>query len=946
MEVYVMPIRARIFIIITVIVGLITLANVVIGISFTQDRLLETIRTDMTGINEIADKFVSTKISLLKSDAATAARHLYGLPAAEMHRVLEEQTNAYEDFMALTVFDRDGIVASYGEIPTPADRLNTSEYLQRAFQGESVISTTRIDAATGELVLHVCVPIDQDRVLSVTLPGMIFSEVLADIRVWESGNVFILDESGTLIANMRDFMVLERYNFIERAKTNPEDRTIGAFFEQMVTGGSGVGTYDYLGIERLCSWKSLTDSALGWSIATVAPLRESPAAGVQNSLILGAVVFFAFGVLGAFLASKSVARPFYLIEQQNTHLEELHELAMSASEAKSSFLANTSHEMRTPLNAVIGLSELTLSGDELKGEARENIEKVYRSGVTLLGIVNDILDLSKIESGKFELIPIEYDIPSIINDTVTLNIIRIGSKPIQFHLHVEGSLPSKLFGDELRVKQIFNNLLSNAFKYTKEGAVDWTITCERDGDSVWLVSSVKDSGIGIRPEDVSKLFSDYNQVDTKSNRSIEGTGLGLSITKKMVEMMDGEITVTSVYGEGSCFTVRLRQKYVSDVVIGDSVAQSLAAFKYFDIRRTRNDKLVRLKLPYAKVLVVDDVLTNLDVARGVLKHYEMQVDCVTSGQKAIDLVRSAEVKYNAIFMDHMMPEMDGIEATRIIREEIGTEYARTVPILALTANAITGNEEIFLAQGFQAFLSKPIDIMAMDAAIRQWVRDRSQESGHSYTPTLAEAEAAQTEAEAATREAAEAERSGLWELDGFFYQKGLERFAGDEEIYLDVVKSFVKNTPPLLEQVRLVTAENLADYAVVVHGIKSSSRSIGAEAVGEQASALELAAKAGDFAIVVSENSDFVKASETLLAGLGAALQTIAAEEQKPEKAEPDAEVLAALREACLVFDIDGVDQAMKELESYEYASGTELIEWIREKVGIMGFKEITSRLS
>jgi CheY-like chemotaxis protein/anti-sigma regulatory factor (Ser/Thr protein kinase) len=402
-------------------------------------------------------------------------------------------------------------------------------------------------------------------------------------------------------------------------------------------------------------------------------------------------------------------------------------MTRSAADAKSNFLASMSHEMRTPLNAIIGLSELSLSSGELRGEAAENVAKVYNSGVSLLGLVNDILDLSKIEAGKFEVLPADYDLPSLINDTVNLNAMRIGEKPITFDLEVDGSLFSTLFGDELRIKQVFNNLLSNAFKYTKEGTVCWSVSTERDGDDVWLVSEVRDTGIGIRAEDVDKLFASYSQVDVKSHRTVEGTGLGLSITKNLVQMMDGEIGVESVYGKGTTFRVRLRQGFVNDTPIGETVARNLKKFEYFDQQRDRSEKLVRIRLPYARVLVVDDVQVNLDVACGMMKPYQMQIDCATSGKEAIELIKAEEVRYNAIFMDHMMPEMDGIEATRIIREEIGTEYAQTVPIIALTANAIVGNEEMFLSKGFQAFLSKPIDIQRMDQVIRAWVRDKELE---------------------------------------------------------------------------------------------------------------------------------------------------------------------------------------------------------------------------
>jgi signal transduction histidine kinase/DNA-binding response OmpR family regulator/HPt (histidine-containing phosphotransfer) domain-containing protein len=640
------------------------------------------------------------------------------------------------------------------------------------------------------------------------------------------------------------------------------------------------------------------------------------------------------------------------------------EEAVASAEAKSSFLANMSHEMRTPLNAIIGLSQLTLESGRLEDEEDENIGKVYNSAITLLGLINDILDLSKIESGKFEIIPVEYDTPSLINDTVTLNSVRIGSRPITFQLHIDENLPNLLKGDDLRIKQMFNNLLSNAFKYTREGQVDWTLTCERDEDGLWLISTVKDTGIGIRPEDLKKLFSDYNQVDTKSNRKIEGTGLGLAITRRMAEMMGGSITVESEYGLGTTFTMKIRQESAGSNVIGPEVAAKLCHFSYSDHKRDRSAKLVRAYIPYARILIVDDVSINLDVARGLLRPYGMKVDCVMSGPDAIRLIREEKVKYNAVFMDHMMPGMDGIEAVRIIREEIGTEYAKNVPIIALTANAIVGNEEMFLSKGFQAFLSKPIDIMAMDTAINRWVRDKTLEKelteqrgadmrsgtdrrkkdrrrSTDRRQNRAQPPAAQTAAE--TPAFLEMDQ---WDAHGVDFHRGLEHFGGDMESYIRVLKSYVKNTPGLLDQIRACTEEGLDNYRIVVHGIKSASRSIGAEELGEKAESLEFAARDGNFDFIRQTNESFIEDTEKTAAGLSSLLAKIDAENPKPLKAAPDREALAALREAASAFDADGADSAMETLEAHRYESGAELVAWLREQIDMSEFTKIEERLT
>jgi signal transduction histidine kinase/CheY-like chemotaxis protein len=929
--------RIKVFLVIVSVVVMITAANMGMGMLFTQDSLLETVESDMTVVADIADKLITGQINLLKANASAAAHHLQGLSGETLRKELIVQTGAYENFLGLTVFDREGVVGSYGNSLTSTTLLLDGEYVQKAFAGERVISTTYLDYTTWKTVFCVCVPILGDRVLAVTVPGQIFSDLLRDFRVWETGNIFMFDAEGTVIANYREDMVEERSNFIEMAKTDPAMKASGEFSERMIGGERGAGSYVYQESEQMCVYTPITESQVGWVLAVAAPLSESPAAHVQEGLTFAAVIFLAVGILIAVVASDRLAWPFRRIEEQNANLAELNEVARSASEAKSRFLANMSHEMRTPLNAVVGLSELMLDAEETEAdEIGNNLKKIHSAGMTLLNIVNDILDISKIESGKFELMPVDYDLPSLINDTVTLNIMRISDKPIRFDLRIDETLPCRLFGDELRVKQVCNNLISNAMKYTKEGSVVWSVSCERDGNSVWLTARVTDTGIGIRPDDLKKLFSEYNQVDTKSNRRIEGTGLGLSITKMMVEMMDGAITVESEFGKGSVFTARIRQGFVTDVPIGKDVAENLRQFHYCDNKRNNNAKLTRIRMPYARVLVVDDVQTNLDVAKGMMKPYDMQIDCVTGGEQAIDRIREAKIVYNAVFMDHMMPDMDGIEATRIIREEIGTEYAKNIPIIALTANAIIGNEKMFLEKGFQAFISKPIDIIQLDAVVRQWVRNKSLEKEYGLgEETSAGCGSADTVA------------GGGLKIDGVDAEKCLGRFGGDMDTCLQVLRSYAANTAPLLDRIRRVpnSRDQLIAYTVVVHGIKGSSRGICAESAGDMAEALEHAAKAGDMAFVRTHNADFIRAAETLLESLREALAGADRDTHRPKKAEPDAALLHKLRTCCESYDMDGIDAVMDELERFDYETWGELPAWLRERVDRMEFAEILERL-
>ena len=945
--------KAALYLIVIVIV--ITVANFLSSFLFTQRNLLETIEKELVLARNIADDLVSTRISLLESDAHTVAERVAAADDDDLVKIMREQLNIFRGFMSFTVFDRDGVVASFGYVPAPPELLQNSKYIKNAFAGINTISTTYYDAEAKELVMYICVPVNKERVLSVTMSGTFFSRLLSRYRLWETGNIFLIDEEGTMIASYRDDFVQGRINFINLVGTNPRDDDIAGVYKNMISSYEGIERYHLNGIERLCSYKHVSNSTSGWVLGVVAPLPESPAANVQNELLMSSLLFLGVGVIVAGFLSGFIAKPFYQIEEQKLRLEEMNETVKAASEAKTNFLANMSHEMRTPLNAIIGLSELSLgleSGGD-KNEINTNLKKIYNSGMILLSTVNDILDISKIEAGKSELIPDKYFMASLINDTISQNILRIGEKPIKFILNIDENLPLMLMGDELRIRQILSNLISNAIKYTKEGTVELSLSCERDGVYMWMNAIVKDTGIGIRTDDMAKIFSSYNQVDIKANRAIEGTGLGLVITKKLLEMMDGTIDVKSEYGKGSVFSVRFRQGYVSDECLGKSAAEGLKKFEYIEQKQQENAGLVRISMPYARVLVVDDVATNLDVTKGMMKPYGMQIDCISSGEEAIQLVRSG-VKYNAIFMDHMMPGMDGIEATRIIREKIDTNYARNVPIIALTANVIMGNEKIFLENGFQGFISKPIDLKKLDSVLRQWVRDKKLERDLSVLDSKKESNAAKTD----TGKESPAQSSGAKDrreapalrvfdsvyVDGVNMKKLQENFQNDDYLF-EVLQSFVTTTPVLLSQMKEPNRENLAAYAVKVHGIKGSSRGICAEAIGNSAEALEKAALAEDLDFVTGNNAVFHGEIALLIKDISQVLEKIAEKKNKPLKEAPDSAVLKKLIEASENYDMDGVDMALSELEKYDYQRDQDLVKWLREQAESPEFKNISEKL-
>ena len=1110
--------RLKAFLIILLIVVSVAAVGFSASIYFASASLEKTMAKEQMLNRDLADKLVSAEIAHLERCVAFAAAQYSSAPAgADVAERMQALLDAFPAFTAFTLLDHSGRLASWGGAPASYDYLADSACFAAALGGDSALSSTLTEPDTGATVFYFCAPAGEGKVLAATLPGLYFAEILGQFRLWDTGNIYLADSDGTMIAYYDYDRVVNRVNYIELAKADPDYRSAGDYFRQMLLSAEGTGSYTLYGQERICAYRHISATAADWIIAVVAPLNESPRAGVTSGLITSAMLFMGVGAVVSVFLSGFAAKPFNTIREQATRIQGEHERirllldatplschlwnsdfqvfvcneetvrlfnlrdkqqflddffaltpeyqpngqlstefaracvqkafdegryvfecmhqtidgvpipaevtlvrveyeggyavagyakdlrehrknmeeiekrdlllaealksARDANDAKSDFLAKMSHEMRTPLNVVIGLSGLSLESGQTDAETRSNLEKIYDSGSILLSTVNDILDISKIEAGKMELTPVDYDVPSLINDTITQNILRINEKPVTFSLDIEPHLYVRLHGDELRVKQVVNNLLSNAIKYTHEGEVELRLRCVRDGDLVWLTICVRDTGIGIRPEEIDRLFTNYVQLDTQANHRIEGTGLGLPITKKLAELMDGSVNVESRYGQGSIFTVTLRQGFVTDDRINPEVVESLMQFRYADDKRSRSTNLNRVKLPDANVLVVDDNVTNLDVAKGLMKPYGMRIDCVTGGQEAIKAVRDEETRYDAIFMDHMMPGMDGIEATRQIRE-IDTDYARTVPIIALTANATVGNEEMFLSHGFQAFLSKPIDILRLDKVIRQWIRDHgatpspdageptggsadggagrltdSRTDGSAGGPTGGPADgsagaAATRSASGPERRSLTTRRSGLdrrvahQRFAGLDMEKGIERFGGDEEVYRQVLRSYCTNTAPLLESAEGVEESGLAGYAILLHGIKGSSRGIYADMIGDAAEKLEHAAEAGDFTYVSAHNATFVKATRKLIRDLEEKLGEAEAQKPKPVQDQPDVDTLRKLLVACRSYDMDGVDTAMDLLERYAYTSGGELVPWLHDNITLMNFRDIIEKLT
>lgn len=391
-------------------------------------------------------------------------------------------------------------------------------------------------------------------------------------------------------------------------------------------------------------------------------------------------------------------------------MRELKEKAENASHVKSAFLANMSHEIRTPMNAILGMTEIALRGN-LESQQRDAIEQIKTASISLITIINDILDFSKIESGKLEIVETDYDIMTLIRDVYHLISGKVEENNLVLEIIVDPTMPRTLYGDEIRLKQVLINLVNNAVKFTEQGSIQLTMGYEKREEDVLLKASVKDTGIGIKPEDMERIFNSFEQSDTFRNRKKEGSGLGLAISRQLLLLMGGDIHVESVYRQGSNFYFEVPQRVTDGSPCGALNLEQRQT-------RTQNTEYGDFRAPNAKVLIVDDNLVNRKVAAGLMKPFSMQIDNAKSGEEAIEMVKQKE--YHLIFMDHMMPDMDGVEATHIIRSMDG-EYYRNVPIIALTANAISGVKEMFLAEGMNDFIAKPIDFKELSEKILNWL---------------------------------------------------------------------------------------------------------------------------------------------------------------------------------------------------------------------------------
>ncbi|MBR1859419.1 MAG: response regulator [Selenomonadaceae bacterium] len=584
-----------------------------------------------------------------------------------------------------------------------------------------------------------------------------------------------------------------------------------------------------------------------------------------------------------------------VVSESNHKLRKMAKEAESANKAKSQFLSNMSHEIRTPINAILGMNEMILR--EGKDETiLEYAESIRTASNSLLGLVNDILDFSKIEAGKMEIIPVEYAMSSLLNDLVNMIQKRADDKDLQFIVSADENLPTVLFGDEIRIKQIITNILTNAVKYTEKGSVTLSASfTKKSDDTAALKFSIKDTGIGIKQEDIAKLFSAFERIEEKRNRAIEGTGLGMNITQRLLNMMDSKLEVDSVYGKGSTFSFTIEQKVMNWEPIGDFEENYRRSLKQ------HQEYHEKFTAPKARILVVDDTVMNLTVVKGLLKQTQIQIYTAESGYECLHLV--TKEKYDIIFLDHRMPGIDGIETLQQMKK-LPNNLNKDTPVISLTANAVSGARAQYMEAGFQDYLTKPINSSALETMIIKYLpKDKViiSDSIEDNTPN-----------EAANLPEWLTKIEGLNTAEGINHCGGVEPYLDALTVFAESVSSGVKEIAGYFE------AEDWKSYTTKVHALKSSARVIGAAELSERARRLEDAGNSN----YINEIKECTAPLLELYLSYAAKLAPLCkVEDDNADKPLIDDDALAeayeTMREVAASFDYDSLVFVFQSLDDY-----------------------------
>ncbi len=723
--------------------------------------------------------------------------------------------------------------------------------------GQVIITSPYVESVSGDVVISVCKSLsDSENVLGLDLALSGVQDTVEDVQINGTGYGVILNNDGMIIANPNKELNGKYYT------DYPE-------FEEVFSKALKVGEGNYTATVDGKPCTVFVDQVLDqWTLVIItetSQLFEAP----RSILVVSVIVnLSALAILGGFyilsyqyeIKANKRLDEMKALEQQKDYEAKLLKLektaADNANKAKSDFLADMSHEIRTPINAVLGMNEMILnkSNDE---EILDYAISIKSAGKTLLSIINNILDFSKIEDGKMNLVPVEFDTTELITGLVNSISERAKAKQLDLIVDVDETIPSKLYGDDVRISQVIMNLLTNGVKYTEKGSV--TIRVRNQGvllDDVNLRVEVIDTGIGIKEEDFDKLTKSFERIEEKRNRHIEGTGLGMSIVTKLLNMMNSQLEVQSVYGSGSTFGFNLRLHIVDHQPIG--------RFEDKKKRLSQKGEPVRLSIPTLKVLVTDDNEMNLKVASNLLQFFNIYPELCTSGMETIELC--TKNKYDIIFLDHMMPKMDGIECLDILRQK---HLIHGTLVIALTANAVVGAKEMFLDAGFDDYLSKPILLDDLENMLRKHIPESRIENVTISPNNVSAAPAPQNEDDIEVFEfdpvgdtdtGADSGLSIGKAIDaGLNVEEGISFAAGDEGFYLEILRDYANDAEVKCSKLdAFLASRDWKNYNILVHSMKSASRTVGAFDLTEKARKLEEAAGKEDAGYVLANHEELV----------------------------------------------------------------------------------------